>query len=271
MLAGSSRDRPSRGPAQSDHDPWFRGRFPAPTPPRCSAGNFFRSPAMSSWSPSCAALSRCAASPSAWDGPGDAQDDDRSPSPLWAPASPIRHLLPRIGSDRRMMALAGAAGSTSGKDRVRDRDRDRGKRRSRLARSVLYRLRMPGPVGRVDEIVVDCRDRVKLATFWAALLRVTPHVRDSTRATVPDPEQGLVVAFQEVPEPKSGKNRLHIDVQVAALEEAIAACLNLGATVEGAIIDDADGSFQVMLDPEGHEFCLVTSSLAREPSQGQRV
>ncbi len=149
--------------------------------------------------------------------------------------------------------------------------RDRGKRRSTLARSVLYRLRMPGPVGRIDEIVIDCRDRVKLATFWAALLRVTPHVRDSTRATVPDPEQGLVVAFQEVPEPKSGKNRLHIDVRVVALEEAIAASVTLGATVEGAIIDDADGSFQVMLDPEGHKFCLVTSSLAREPSQGQRV
>ncbi len=118
---------------------------------------------------------------------------------------------------------------------------------------------MAGPVGRIDEIVVDCRDPVKLATFWAALLGVTPHVRDSTWATVRDPEQGLVVAFQEVPEPKSGKNRLHIDVQVAALEEAIGACVSLGAKVEGAIIDDADGSFQLMLDPEGHEFCLVTS------------
>ncbi|MDP9420068.1 MAG: hypothetical protein M3P53_07975 [Actinomycetota bacterium] len=112
---------------------------------------------------------------------------------------------------------------------------------------------MAGPVGRIDEIVVDCRDPVQLATFWAALLGVTPHVRHSTWATVRDPEQGLVVAFQEVPEPKTGKNRFHIDVRVAALEEAIAACLNLGATVEGAIIDDADGSFQVMLDPEGHE------------------
>ena len=110
----------------------------------------------------------------------------------------------------------------------------------------------------IDEIVVDCGEPAKLARFWGALLGVTPKVRDATWATVRDPENGFVVAFQEVPEPKVGKNRLHIDVRVADLEEATAACVALGAVAEGPIVEDADGSFQVMRDPEGHEFCLVT-------------
>ena len=112
-------------------------------------------------------------------------------------------------------------------------------------------------VGRVDEIVVDCRDPAKLATFWAGLFGVEPKIRDATWATVRDPEGGLVVAFQEVPEPKAGKNRVHIDIRVAHLEDAVAACVALGAAADGPIRTDDEGSFQVMSDPEGNEFCLV--------------
>ena len=112
-------------------------------------------------------------------------------------------------------------------------------------------------VGRVDEIVIDCRDPAKLATFWADLFGVEPKIRDATWATVRESDSGLVVAFQEVPEPKAGKNRVHIDIRVAHLEEAVAACLALGATTEGPIRTDDEGSFQVMSDPEGNEFCLV--------------
>ena len=112
-------------------------------------------------------------------------------------------------------------------------------------------------VGRVDEIVVDCRDPAMLATFWGAVLGVAPNIRDATWATVRDPDSALVVAFQEVPEPKAGKNRVHIDIRVPHLEEAAAACVALGATAEGPIKTDDEGSFQVMFDPEGNEFCLV--------------
>ncbi len=116
----------------------------------------------------------------------------------------------------------------------------------------------PEAVGRINEIVVDCRDPGKLSAFWGALLGVEPTIRETAWATVRDPASGLVVAFQAVPEPKTGKNRLHIDVQVADLADATAACVVLGATPEGPVIEDAHGAFQVMLDPEGHEFCLVS-------------
>lgn len=112
-------------------------------------------------------------------------------------------------------------------------------------------------VGRVDEIVVDCRDPANLATFWAALFGVEPKIRDTSWATVRESDSGLRVAFQEVPEPKVGKNRVHIDIRVAHLEEAVAACVALGATAEGPIKADDEGWFQVMSDPEGNEFCLV--------------
>ncbi len=98
---------------------------------------------------------------------------------------------------------------------------------------------MPVPVGRLDEIVVDCRDATKLARFWGALLGVPPAIRDATWATVRDPRNDLVVAFQQVPEPKSGKNRVHVDLRVADIEDARAACVALGATAVGAVVEDA--------------------------------
>ena len=128
----------------------------------------------------------------------------------------------------------------------------------RKGRYLVPRCRFMGTaVGRVDEVVVDCRDPATLARFWGALLGVAPDIRDATWATVRDPDNGLVVAFQQVPEPKTGKNRVHIDLRVTDLEEAMAACAALGATAEGPIKTDDEGSFQVVLDPEGNEFCLV--------------
>ena len=112
-------------------------------------------------------------------------------------------------------------------------------------------------VGRIGQIVVDCLHPTTLARFWGVLLGAQPALQDPSWASVRDPRSGLVVAFQEVPEPKSGKNRLHIDLEVSNLENATTACIALGATAEGPVVDDDDGSFQVMLDPEGHEFCLV--------------
>jgi len=65
------------------------------------------------------------------------------------------------------------------------------------------------------------------------------------------------VSFQLVPELKSVKNRLHLDVDVPDLEDAIAAALALGATRLGEVVYDEIGGFQVMADPEGNEFCFI--------------
>jgi predicted enzyme related to lactoylglutathione lyase len=116
-----------------------------------------------------------------------------------------------------------------------------------------------GAIGRIDEVVVDCLDPAALATFWGRVLGTEPAVRNPAWVTLRDPDTGVTVAFQGVPEPKRGKNRLHLDVQVADMATATTDCVALRATVVGPVVEDEHGWFQVMLDPEGHEFCLVIS------------
>ena len=63
------------------------------------------------------------------------------------------------------------------------------------------------------------------------------------------PKPGIVLDFQQVPEPKHARNRLHLDVEVADLTGATAACVGLGAAAVGSVVRDEDRSFQVMVNP----------------------
>jgi hypothetical protein len=115
------------------------------------------------------------------------------------------------------------------------------------------------------EIVMDCRHAAGLATFWEVALgwRIRPYdeaevarlaavgLTPQTDPTVAidAPDGSLVFFLQEVPEPKTVKNRMHVDVRLrdeAHLEDL----LRLGATV----VSEHDG-WRVLLDPEGNEFC----------------
>jgi hypothetical protein len=60
-----------------------------------------------------------------------------------------------------------------------------------------------------------------------------------------------------VPEAKTVKNRVHLDVDVPDLEDAVAASLPWGAVRVGEVVYDELGGFQVMQDPEGNEFCFI--------------
>lgn len=113
------------------------------------------------------------------------------------------------------------------------------------------------PIGTLDVVAIDCTDPEPLVDFWCALLGTSVRGREpdwvSLQPLVPD---GPRLAFQTVPEPKVGKNRLHLDVHVRDLAEAIPPTIALGATVVGDVVEEADGRFQVMQDPAGNEFCL---------------
>ncbi len=111
-------------------------------------------------------------------------------------------------------------------------------------------------IGRLDEVVIDCHDASRLAEFWLGVLG--GHVvRQSHEWVALHPPHGITVSFQVVPEPKTVKNRVHLDVDVDDLAEAIEATEALGATRVGEIMWDELGGFQVMSDPEGNEFCLI--------------
>lgn len=111
-------------------------------------------------------------------------------------------------------------------------------------------------IGRIDEVVIDCAEPAVLATFWAGVLGGVPAVRDPAWHYVDVP--GFTrIALQRVPEAKTVKNRLHLDVVVTDIAAATRAATELGATVVGDVHSGTAGSFQVLLDPEGNEWCVV--------------
>jgi predicted enzyme related to lactoylglutathione lyase len=113
-------------------------------------------------------------------------------------------------------------------------------------------------LGRLDEIVVDCADPARLARFWAVLVGGSPVDRAPDWSYVDPPGGQPRLAFQLVPEGKqSRKNRLHLDIDVPDIAAVRAALLELGGQSVGEVQKDDQGAFQVMLDPEGNEFCLV--------------
>lgn len=114
-------------------------------------------------------------------------------------------------------------------------------------------------IGRVDEVVVDCQNPAGLAEFWSSVLGGEPVHRNDEWSFI-DPPGWTRLAFQRVPESKQGKNRLHIDVHVDDVPAASAAAEALGAIRIGTIHIDTVGTFQVLQDPEGNEWCVVRSA-----------
>ncbi len=111
-----------------------------------------------------------------------------------------------------------------------------------------------GPGLELSAIAFDCADPPTLARFWAGLLGGTVEVDPDGDATVRSPG-APPVDFLRVPEPKSGKNRLHLDLRGSSYDEAIEAALALGATRADDVY--AGGDWQVLRDPEGNEFCIL--------------
>lgn len=121
---------------------------------------------------------------------------------------------------------------------------------------------------RFTELVVDCRDPERLAAFWCAVLdfRVLDRGEGmveigSWEPTVEAIRAGRMpptIMFIQVPEGKSVKNRLHLDVSPidADTPTEAARLISLGATK----VDVGQGparSWVVMADPEGNEFDVV--------------
>ncbi|MEV8585385.1 VOC family protein [Streptomyces sp. NPDC051180] len=109
----------------------------------------------------------------------------------------------------------------------------------------------------VQEIVFDCAGPAALVRFWSGLLGGEPVDRSEDWSYV-DPPEFVRIAFQRVPEGKAAKNRLHLDLEVEDPERAADEALVSGAVRVGGLVTDEQGSFQVMRDPEGNEFCFVT-------------
>jgi len=107
-------------------------------------------------------------------------------------------------------------------------------------------------------VTFDCVDPQRVATFWSALLDREPGPSPDGWIYLGrrgDPQPRLV--FQPVHEPKAGKVRIHVDVTVDDLDQAIDLAITLGGRFTGERHDYDEGAVVVMADPEGNEFCLV--------------
>jgi Glyoxalase-like domain len=113
----------------------------------------------------------------------------------------------------------------------------------------------PAVVG-IAALVVDCAEPAALAGWWRRLLGGSVEVDDDGDATLHTLHApGLAIDFLRVPEAKTVKNRLHLDLRSTDLAEATEQAVALGATRADDIYDG--GRWQVMRDPEGNEFCLL--------------
>jgi predicted enzyme related to lactoylglutathione lyase len=110
---------------------------------------------------------------------------------------------------------------------------------------------------RLQEVVIDCAEPRRLVAFWAEVFGVAGVVRTEDWAYVESDATRLRIAFQQVPEVKTVKNRVHLDVEVDDIDAERDRLVGLGGAAVGWLVVHHQGPFQVMTDPEGNEFCLV--------------
>ncbi|WP_335939376.1 VOC family protein [Streptomyces sp. PTD5-9] len=123
---------------------------------------------------------------------------------------------------------------------------------------------------RLNEVVVDCHDPERLAAFWCEVLDFKVVDRDEETVeigswvpTVEDVrarQMPPTLLFIRVPEGKTVKNRLHLDVNPIdrSTEDEVTRLIGLGAT-RADVGQGPDRSWVVMADPEGNEFCVLRS------------
>jgi hypothetical protein len=109
------------------------------------------------------------------------------------------------------------------------------------------------------EIIVDCADPRAVAKFWGQVLGWT--VQDSNgvlwMSASGEPFPDLLLVFVPVPEHKSVKNRIHLDVNPIGCDqdEEVARLIALGA--RRVDVGQGDAPWVVLADPEGNEFCVL--------------
>ncbi len=110
----------------------------------------------------------------------------------------------------------------------------------------------------VDALTIDCADPARLAGFWAAVLGYRTGGTEGADVWIEDPAgAGWPLLFQVVPEGKTVKNRLHLDLRSSAsMAEEVERVKALGAT-EVRYVEEHGSFWTVMLDPEGNEFCVL--------------
>jgi len=107
-------------------------------------------------------------------------------------------------------------------------------------------------------VVLDCADAEALAGFWSEALGYKRAGAGGQYVLLLDESGGLpAMILQQVEEPKTGKNRMHIDVTAKDIEAEVQRLESLGARkVSASPIEEQGTDWIQMADPEGNEFCV---------------
>jgi hypothetical protein len=119
---------------------------------------------------------------------------------------------------------------------------------------------------RISHTTFDAHDAYAQSLFWSAVLGFTenpddPNEPDDDECAIMAPDRSQFLLFVNVPEGKTVKNRVHLDLRPTdrSREEEVARVVALGAT-EVADFRRPDGTGWILLtDPEGNEFCILTA------------
>ena len=109
-----------------------------------------------------------------------------------------------------------------------------------------------------EQTTIDARDPAALGRWWQEALGWVV-VNDDPEEFEIRPAAGQFpgLLFGTVPEPKTIKNRLHLDFRPDDRDKEVERMLALGATL--ADVGQAEVSWVVLADPEGNEFCMLSS------------
>ena len=111
---------------------------------------------------------------------------------------------------------------------------------------------------RLWTVVVDAHDPAALARFWASVLDWTIFYESDEEVVISkDDKTWPGLAFAPVPEAKTVKNRLHIDLAPDDRDAEVERIVALGAKVID--IGQGDVGWKVLADPEGNEFCVLST------------
>ncbi len=114
----------------------------------------------------------------------------------------------------------------------------------------------PGPVGALYHIGIDVSDLDRAEAFYSALLGIERSAQWNQYLSFKPMPNGVVVYLQQVPEKKTSKSRVHVDLTVPDVLAALAQVEALG----GRSLPDYGEPNEVsavVADPDGNEFCLM--------------
>lgn len=118
-------------------------------------------------------------------------------------------------------------------------------------------------VSRIGAIALDAIDPELLAAFWCAVLGWSERERQDGVISIGPADEPLTgLDILSVPDSKTVKNRMHLDIRAdgSETETELERLLNLGAR-RVDIGQEPTVSWVVLADPEGNEFCLLSRTV----------